>query len=264
MNYCPLESHRDLVNSWNSYYPCPANVLRMGLVLEKPSHLITSSTALSHDFYYFGDEFSVIFHPVKEYGKTFLLVEGPHKDPTSGVRVPILSTWSHLRRLEHGESGIQEMFAFFENRWWTVSQATYNYSLKYSIDYSPYRDLSWCYCNMNSFFNFYLSSYPGHRIKINNKVHTKPATTHTLHEDKNENKLLTHLLEENNLNVIGDWFADNGDSFGEYVQESCGIKSIFKYNLNELKHKCEFIGMVKNKRSLKLLILAKLLINCYN
>src|SRR5690348_12916630 len=125
MHYCNISIYKDLVDSWDAYYPKPQDKVRMGLVLKNPELVITNRSAIAHDFYYFGDEFSVIFDPLQDQDKVFMLVEGPHFNPL-GQRIPILSTWSHLKRAQHGETGIQEAFAFYDNKWWTISEWTYD------------------------------------------------------------------------------------------------------------------------------------------
>src|SRR5208282_5848851 len=94
---------------WNNYYPCPDQIVRLGVRLFNPRLFIENRAALSHDFYYFSDEFSVIFHPLTEFNilardeddptEIYMLVEGPHENPL-GERIPILSTWSHLKLLQ--------------------------------------------------------------------------------------------------------------------------------------------------------------------
>jgi hypothetical protein len=238
---------------WNDYCVCPPNKVRMGLKLTKPVLFIDNINALAHDFYYLSDEFSVIFHPLWVDDKVHMLVEGPYENP-EGERIPILSTWSHLkvRRSDVAPHGIQYNFVFYNGRWWTA-ELTYNYDVS-SIDRCPYRPLYWCNC-----FPYMLPNYdPQNESAYTSKHSYYPSKTYyTIFKDKVRTEfhaLVSYYYEEDSvLGVIADWLEERGDPFAEYLRSmpKGGRK------LPELVHMCESIKEAENDRSARLLLLAE-------
>jgi hypothetical protein len=254
MKYCPIPQLFEVVSNWDNYYPKPFEVDRMGVTLSNPGLTISSRSAKHHDFYYFSDEFSVIFNPLKFNNNVFLLVEGPHKDPMSGVRVPLLSTWSHLKRIQHGESGFQENFAFFDNKWWNAN-FHYDYNSNW-ISNCPYNPLFWCGCEGGY-------SFVTHKLINGHRIRQEVYNNYTIKDNNINDEVFQEIVKDFlkhknivNLNIVGDYLLDQNDLFGHYIQNICRRSFLNTYRNRELRHICKFLEHNNNKRSWMMIILA--------
>lgn len=262
IGYCSFTKHRELVQSWNDYYPCPENKCRIGLSLANPKLIVDLPEALSHDFYYFTDEFSVIFDPLPinnaNCKRMFLLVEGPHKDPTKGVRVPILGTWTNIRRLQLGERGVQHVFAFYDNRWWEVHETSYTYTRSDDLLATAYPPSEWCGCSPR----LWGASVTTSLVEFDDKHrwYKYRSDQYTLFDNKETSQLFNMVSlikkDHNAFYIINDWLEDHDDPFAFYMRDIKFGDKKNRYYLKELNHMCHFIASAGNDRAAKLLLLA--------
>lgn len=249
------------VKEWNSYYPTPPNKIRVLFELEKPQ-LTPTNTAMAHDFYYYSDEFSTLFDPLKDGDNVHLLLEGPHDDPVQGIRIPILSTWSHLRKVPW-ETGTQEAFAFYNNRWWNIKNIndTSLFGNQRSIITTCIPASGSCCWGSSDIWgksylvaNNYAKEWHEHCAYSNindytiyNKVDFEAGIFYDL---------VMEYFKFNNPIVV-DWLEERGDPLGMYLREVMSIER--HYSLRELHHKCTCIRYATNYRSANLILLAKAL-----
>jgi hypothetical protein len=259
---------------WDNYYQRPDDKVRMCLQLTNPKDFIDNQAALCHDFYYFSDEFTVLFNPLVVDSTIHILVEGPHENP-SGERIPILSSWTHLKvnLSDCKPHPTQYNFAFYNNKWWEANLIYdyYNQTRAFpvaqefsavGIDITAYCPSYWCYCNKDGPIYLPLGHYDfdrdgnkvynttGHRFYDIRKQH------YTLFKEETKTDLwhLVDLWQKGELDayMIGDWLIDRrGDPFGNYV-----LSSTKGYVTPEVQHMCESIKIAKNDRAAKLLLLA--------
>jgi hypothetical protein len=243
---------------WNNYYPCPEKKVRLGVRLFNPRLFIENKAALSHDFFYFSDEFSIIFHPLTEDDSTeiYMLVEGPHENPL-GERVPILSTWSHLKvsRSDVAKSGIQHNFVFYDNRWWEA-KFEYDYVCEASIDINAHTNFYWCQCNPYSYRH---QLYPNDLVINGHIYYGLRYKEYTIYKDTKQTDFYKLYKEcyPNDLGVLADWLEERGDEFCNYLRTILSPKGPpHPRLLPEVCHISENLEFVENDRAAKLRLLA--------
>ena len=232
----------------------------MKFILIKPELTVVDKMVIYHDFYYYSDEFVVkdameVSCQTKEGSyKGYELQTGDGDE-----RLPLLSTWCCLHRQEN-ESGKQDIFVFYKNKWWTVANANnLDISREDNLGWSLSHDLTWCgCCNKRSLVYCDGGNWHGHSLRDYVKMQS-------LYEDNSFHELYTWALALKDdfsvLPIIADWLEERGDSFSEYLREVSkepyhGVH--FPY-LDELRHKCAIIGKLKSYRVAKLLILAQII-----
>lgn len=254
------------VKEWNSFYPTPHNKIRVLFELEKPQ-LMPTNSAMAHDFYYYSDEFSTLFDPLKDDDNIHLLLEGPHPDPVQGIRIPILSTWSHLKKVPW-ETGIQEAFAFYNNRWWNIKNindtSLFGNDRTIATTCSPAATSCCKGLGRQGLTDIWGVNYlvaNNYAKKWNDHCVYPNIKDYTLYDkiDFEAGPFYDLVMEYFNFNnpVVIDWLEERGDSLGVYLREASELKK--SWSLRELHHKCQFIKYATNFRSATLILLAKAL-----
>jgi hypothetical protein len=187
-----------------------------------------------------------------------MLVEGPHESPL-GERIPILSTWSHLKVLQEdvARTGIQHNFAFYENQWW---EAKFQYDYKHKgIDYCPYVNSYWCKCNLTG----YRSPYTPYPCDLNIEGHPhvlykKTYEEYTIFRDTKQTDFYKFFKGSKDLGVMVDWLEERGDGFANYLRNMHLPRNPWHPRvIPDLHHMCQSINLAKNDRAAKLLLLAE-------
>jgi hypothetical protein len=260
------------LKEWNDYYPCPSGIERLGLKLINPNLYVEDRGALGHDFYYLSDEYTVIFQPLETKTEVHMLVEGPHIEP-QGERIPILSTWSHLKR-GRGDTipgAVQHNFAFYNGKWW-VAELTYDYSYEYkgherqnNIDVVAYSPLYWCACDRGDRFDEF--GNPNWRFTNSNETILNghgiysSYDRYTIFKDKTRTDfsvMFDHVRENFcDMPILADWLEERGDLFSEYVRGMAIGRGWEVAVLPELSHMCASIKAANNDRAAKLQLLAQ-------